>query len=149
MRISRLRFFSLMIGIFAPAVTGLAQTGPFQGSASSGPASDQPLSLSLDEALKMGLRYNLGGITAEQSSQRAKGENIVVRSALYPDFSGGLRENVQQIDLSSFGFKFKFPPSLGVNIPNIVCRLLLGTNSAHRSPRRRQEQFALRAARRA
>src|SRR5258708_27090104 len=120
MRISRIRFFFLMVGILAPAVTCLAQTGAFQGSASSGPASDQPLSLSLDEALKMGLRYNLGGITSEQSSQRAKGENIVVRSMLYPNFSGGLRENVQQIDLSSFGFKFKFPPSLGINIPNIV-----------------------------
>jgi len=71
MRISRIRFFFLMVGILAPAATCLAQTGAFQGSASSGPASDQPLALSLDEALKMGLRYNLGGITSEQSSQRA------------------------------------------------------------------------------
>ena len=120
MRTSWFRFFLLLIGVLASAVSGLAQTGPYQGSASAGPPSEQPRSLSLDEALKMGLRYNLGGITEEQSSQRAKGENIVVRSALYPNFSGGLRENVQQIDLSSFGFKFKFPPSLGVNIPNIV-----------------------------
>jgi outer membrane protein TolC len=120
MRISRFRFFLLMIGIFAPAITGLAQTGAYQGSASAGPPSDQALSLSLDEALKMGLRYNLGGIAAEQSSQRAKGESIVVRSELYPNLSGGLRENVQQIDLSSFGFKFKFPASSGIVIPNIV-----------------------------
>lgn len=120
MRNSRFRFFVFMIGIFVPAVTALAQTGAFQGSASSGPASDQQLSLSLDAALKLGLRYNLGAITSEQSSQRAKGENIVVRSALYPDLSGGVRENVEQIDLASFGFKFKFPPGLGLNFPNIV-----------------------------
>jgi outer membrane protein TolC len=120
MRISRFRLFLLMIGILAPGVTGLAQTGAFQGSASSGPSSGQPLALSLDEALKMGLRYNLGAITSEESSQRAKGENIVARSLLYPNLSGGLRENVEQIDLSSFGFKFKFPSSLGINIPNIV-----------------------------
>ena len=120
MRTSWFRFFLMFVGVLTSTVTGLAQTGPYQGSASAGPPSEQPLSLSLDEALKMGLRYNLGGITAEQSSQRAKGENIVVRSALYPDISGGVRENVQQIDLSSFGFKFKFPPTLGVNIPNIV-----------------------------
>jgi outer membrane protein TolC len=120
MRTSWFRFFLLLIAVLASTVRGLAQTGPYQGSASAGPPSEQPLSLSLDEALKMGLRYNLGGITEEQSSQRAKGENIVVRSALYPNFSGGLRENVQQIDLSSFGFKFKFPSSLGINIPNIV-----------------------------
>jgi len=120
MRNSRFRLFLLMIGILAQGVTGLAQTGAFQGSASSGPPTDQPLALSLDESLKMGLRYNLGAITSEQSSQSAKGENIVARSALYPNLSGGLRENVEQIDLSSFGFKFKFPSSLGINIPNIV-----------------------------
>jgi outer membrane protein TolC len=120
MRISRFRFFLLTIGILAPAVAGLAQVGPFQGSASSGPPSDQPLSLSLDQALKMGLRYNLGGITAEESSQRAVGENIVARSVLFPNFSGGARENVQQIDLASYGFKFKFPPDLGINFPSIV-----------------------------
>jgi outer membrane protein TolC len=120
MRISRINCFLLIIGIFAPAITGWAQTGAFQGSASAGPPSEQALSLSLDEALKMGLRYNLGGITAEQSSERATGEAIAVRSALYPNFSGGLRENVEQIDLSSFGFKFKFPASSGIVIPNIV-----------------------------
>jgi outer membrane protein TolC len=120
MRISRFRFFLLMIGILAPAASGLAQTGAFQGSASSGPPSDQPLSLSLDTALKMGLRYNLGGITAEQSSQVAKGAAIVVRSELYPNLSGALREDVKQINLSTFGFKFNFPPGLGIHIPNIV-----------------------------
>ena len=68
----------------------------------------------------MGLHYNLGGITAEQASQRASGEKIVARSVLFPDISGGLRENVQQIDLASYGFKFKFPPNLGINFPSIV-----------------------------
>ena len=120
MRISRLCFFLPILGILAPVVAGLAQTGAYQGSASSGPASDQPVALSLDQALKMGLRYNLGGITAEQSSERAKGQNIVVRSALYPDISGGLRENVQQIDLQSFGFNFKFPASTGIVFPTVV-----------------------------
>ena len=120
MRICRLPFFLLMIALFGPAIAGRAQTGPFQGSANSGPPSDQPLSLSLDDALKMGLRYNLGGIDAEQASERAKGENIVARSALYPNLSGALRENVQQIDLASYGFKFSFPASLGIHFPTIV-----------------------------
>ena len=120
MRSSCLRFISLAIGIIAPAVCAVGQTGPFQGSASAGPVSEQPISLSLDQALKMGLHYNLGAITAVESSQRAAGENIAVRSALYPNISGGLRENAQQIDLASYGFKFKFPPSLGINFPNIV-----------------------------
>ena len=120
MQMLRLRFFMLMIGVVALAASGLAQNGAFQGSASAGPPSGQPLSLTLDEALKMGLRYNLGGITSEQSSERARGQSIVTRSLLFPDLSGGLRENAQQIDLQSFGFKFKFPPSLGINFPSIV-----------------------------
>ncbi len=121
MRILRLRFFLLMIGMLTPLAYAMPQaTGFYQGSASAGPPSDQTLSLSLDQALKMGLRYNLGGIEAEQSAQHAKGENIVVRSALYPNVSGGLRENYQQIDLAAFGFNFKFPPNLGINIPTIV-----------------------------
>ncbi len=120
MRIFWFRFYFLAIGALALAAPGRAQTGPYQGSASAGPPSEQPMALTLDEALKMGLRYNLGGITAEQASHRAVGENIVVRSALYPDFSGGLRESVQQIDLASYGFKLKFPPALGINFPTIV-----------------------------
>jgi outer membrane protein TolC len=120
MRISRFSLVFLLMGMFVSAAGAFAQTGPYQGSASAGPPSDQPVSLSLDQALKMGLRFNLGGITAEQASQRATGEKIVVRSALFPDLSGGLRENVEQIDLASYGFKFKFPPSLGLNFPNIV-----------------------------
>jgi outer membrane protein TolC len=109
-----------MVGILAVAVTGWAQTGAFQGSASSGPPTDQTISLSLDEALKMGLHYNLGAIASQQDSQRAKGEGIAVRSELFPNLSGGLREDVQQIDFASYGFKLKFPPSLGINFPNIV-----------------------------
>jgi len=120
MRISRIPISLLLTGILGLAITGRAQTGPYQGSASAGPPSDQPVSLTLDQALKMGLRYNLGGITAAESSERANGERIVSRSALYPDISGGLRENVQQIDLASYGFKFSFPPSLGIHFPNIV-----------------------------
>jgi outer membrane protein TolC len=121
MSLSRFRFFLILaVGVLSAAVTSPAQTGPYQGSASAGPATGQAMSLSLDEALKMGLRYNLGGITAEESSERAKGQNIVARSVLFPDLSGGLRENAQQIDLQSFGFNFKFPASTGIAFPTVV-----------------------------
>src|SRR5579872_4335005 len=121
MSISRVRLFLLLaIVVPAAAVAGWAQTGPYQGSASAGPPTGQTMPLSLDEALKMGLRYNLGGITAEASSERAQGQKIVARSVLYPDFSGGFRENAQQTDLQSFGFNFKFPPSTGINFPAVV-----------------------------
>jgi len=109
--------FSLMILASVPT---FAQSGSFQGSVSSGAPSDQPLSLSLDDAIQRGLRYNLGGIDSEQSLRQAQGESIVTRSQLLPNLSGGLRETVQQIDLASFGFKFSVPPSLGFSFPTIV-----------------------------
>jgi outer membrane protein TolC len=109
----------LSLAIFL-SVPVLAQSGSFQGSVSSGAPSDQPLSLSLDDALQRGLRYNLGGITSEQSLRQAQGESIVTRSQLLPNLNGGLRETVQQIDLASYGFKFSIPPSLGFSFPNIV-----------------------------
>jgi outer membrane protein TolC len=114
------RTLSLTVGILAAAVFARGQSGAFEGSVSSGPLSAQPLSLSLEEALQRGLRYNLGGITAVDSAQNAQGRSVVTRADLLPNFSGNLREVVEQIDLASFGFKFKFPPSSGINIPNIV-----------------------------
>ena len=108
---------SLMLLVSVPA---FSQSGSFQGSVSSGAPSDQPISLSLDDAIQKGLRYNLGGITSEQSLRQAQGQSIVTRSQLLPNLSGGLRETVQQIDLASFGFKFSVPPSLGFSFPTIV-----------------------------
>jgi outer membrane protein TolC len=120
MRFLRQRSILAFLAACAAVATARAQTGPFQGSTSAGPPTAQPMALSLDEALKMGLHYNLGAVDADESSERARGQGIVARSVLYPDISAGLRENVQQIDLASFGFKFSFPPSLGIHIPNIV-----------------------------
>jgi hypothetical protein len=102
MRFFRQHHLLLFVAMVAAALPARAQTDPYQGSASAGPPSAQLLSLSLDEALKMGLRYNLGAIEAEQSSERALGQGIVDRSVLYPNLSGVLRENVPQIDLASF-----------------------------------------------
>jgi outer membrane protein TolC len=96
-----------------------AQTA-FQGSISSGPPSSGPLSLSLDEALKRGLRYNLGAFNSQQGLRAAQGENIAALSTLLPNLSANFREIDQQIDLAAFGFKFRLPPSAGFSIPTIV-----------------------------
>jgi outer membrane protein TolC len=101
--------------------SGLGQTqGAFQGSVPSAAASSEALSLSLDEALKRGLRYNLGAINSLQGSRQAQGESIAALSPLLPNLSGYLLEIDQQIDLAAFGFKFKLPPSSGFSIPTIV-----------------------------
>jgi len=120
---------------FLVAVSAFAQTGSlavtptggptqapgaFQGSVPSGAPSSGPLSLSLDEAVKRGLRYNLGAINSQQSLRQAQGESIVALSPLLPNLSANLLEVDQQIDLAAFGFKFKTPPGSGFSIPTIV-----------------------------
>ncbi len=120
---------------FLVAVSAFAQTGSlavtptggptqapdaFQGSVPSGAPSSGPLSLSLDEAVKRGLRYNLGAINSQQSLREAQGESIVALSPLLPNLSANLLEVDQQIDLAAFGFKFKTPPGSGFSIPTIV-----------------------------
>jgi outer membrane protein TolC len=107
-----------MLPLTRPAV---AQTPPaFQGSVSSGAPSAQPMALSLDDALQRGLRYNLGAIDAQQASRQAHGGSIAARSVLLANLSGYLQENVEQVDLAAFGFKFNVPPSAGFSIPKIV-----------------------------
>src|ERR1700687_3488438 len=135
MRYDCLRSSLLALSLFPMAASAFAQTGSladsassgrpqtqsaFQGSVPSGTASNEPLSLSLDEALKRGLRYNLGAIDSQQSLRQAQGESIVARSPLLPNLNGYLREIDQQIDLAAFGFKFSLPPSAGFSIPTIV-----------------------------
>jgi len=84
-----------------PAVTlpsTPAQTqNAFSGSVASGPASSGPLSLSLDEALKRGLRYNLGAINSQQGFRLAHGESTVALSQLLPHLSANALEIDQQI----------------------------------------------------
>ena len=101
--------------------SGFVQTPDvFQGSIPSGDRSDQPMPLSLADALQRGLRYNLGTINAAQSVRQTQGESISARSLLLPNLSGNLREVVQEVDLAALGFKFSPPPGSGFSIPNIV-----------------------------
>jgi outer membrane protein TolC len=122
MRILWFRFLFLLFGALSLVLAGFAQAGPFQGSvtpASPTASSDQPVKLSLDDAIERGLRYNLGAVNSLQDSRQAHGAGVAARSQLLPNLSSGLRETAQQVDLAAFGFKippgagFSFPPVLG------------------------------------
>src|ERR1700737_4296755 len=111
MRYQWLRSFFVALSIFPITALVFAQTGSlavippsgpvqaqgaFQGSVPSGAPLSGPLSLSLDEALKRGLRYNLGAINSQQSLRQAQGESVVALSQLLPNLSSSLREIDQQ-----------------------------------------------------
>ena len=80
-----------------------AQTTTVLGSVPSGPASDELVQLTLRDAIKMALRYNLGAIESGQNAQIARGQRLLALSNLLPQVSGGVSENVQQVNLGTFG----------------------------------------------
>jgi outer membrane protein TolC len=93
----------------ASGVPGLAQS-PYSGSV---PATDAlsptPLSLSLQEAIRRGLKQNLGLILGGQNTRLARAEELRKRSELLPDLTGRVANTVQQVNLAAFGIKIPFP----------------------------------------
>lgn len=84
------------------------------GSVPGGPASDELVQLTLRDAIKMALRYNLGAIESGQNTQIARGQRLLALSNLLPRVSAGASENVQQLNLATFGLN-------GLKgIPNVV-----------------------------
>ena len=112
-------FFVAAVAVFALLIGGTsakAQNMAVTGSVQSGPASDQVLPLTLRDAVNMALRYNLGAIESGQNAQIARGRRLLELSNLLPQVSAGVSENVQQVDLATFGFnKFEI-----AGIPNVV-----------------------------
>lgn len=95
-----------------------AQQTAFQGSVPTGVASSTPLTLSLQNAIDRGLRTNLGLLLNAQASESARGERMKSLSALLPQVTGQVSENVQQIDLKTKGISFQLPG--GFSTPTII-----------------------------
>jgi outer membrane protein TolC len=96
----------------------LGQQAQFQGSVPTGVASPTPLSLTLRDAIDRGLKTNLGLLLSGQASETARGERLRSLSALLPQVTGAVSENVQQIDLQTRGIDFHLPG--GFSTPTVV-----------------------------
>ena len=99
-------FFAAVVAVFAVLIggsTAKAQNTGVTGSVPSGSASDELVQLTLRDAIKMALRYNLGAIESGQNAQIARGERLLALSNLLPQVSAGASENVQQLNLATFG----------------------------------------------
>jgi len=94
------------------------QQAQFQGSIPTGVASATPLSLTLRDAIDRGLRTNLGLLLRGQVSESTRGERLRSLSALLPQVTGEVSENVEQIDLPSHGIDFHLPG--GFSTPTVV-----------------------------
>jgi outer membrane protein TolC len=74
------------------------------GSVSQGTPSAGTIQLSIVDAIDRALKYNLGGIIAEQETRVSTAARIRALSRLLPKVDAGVSETVQQIDLAAFGF---------------------------------------------
>ena len=92
--------------------------GPYAGSS---PSANRPFSgkLSLRDAIDRGLSYNLGATGLNRTVRQAQGQSQIARSALLPNVSGYLAENLQQTNLAAEGVRIHIPIP-GFTFPTVV-----------------------------
>ena len=93
--------------------------GPYAGSAAGTAARPFSGKLSLRDAIDRGLSYNLGAANLNRSVRQAQGQSQIARSALLPNISGYLAENLQQTNLAAEGVRVHIPIP-GFSFPTIV-----------------------------
>jgi len=94
--------------------------GVYLGSVPEGQPGAEPIKLSLEEAVRRGILYNLGSVSADQATRLARGQRLAAVAQILPDVTGELRESIQQINLAAQGFRisvpipnFRFPSVVG------------------------------------
>ena len=98
------------------------QTGDpsYRGSVPQGQASETAVPLSLGEAIRRGLKANLGLLTSAEASRESRAQRLRALSSLLPKLTGQVSATEQQLNLQALGFLVSFPPSSGLAIPTIV-----------------------------
>lgn len=97
-----------------PVVPSASMASGFSGSVPSGVRSAGPLALTLDDAIRRGLQYNMGVLSSEQATRSVAAQRRRALSALLPQVSGSVTSNAQQTDLAAFGLSLPgFPKIVG------------------------------------
>jgi outer membrane protein TolC len=91
-----------------------ANSSSYQGSIVKQPAVPGVLPLSLDEAIRMGLQYNLGLVLSGVNASTAGAQRLQQLQSLLPTVNASAKEAVQQTNLQAEGLKIPgFPAVLG------------------------------------
>jgi outer membrane protein TolC len=97
---------------------------PYAGSVPAATLKSGVMQLTLDDALALGLRTNLGAITESASVEQAKGRRDVARSALLPQLNTGISEQFERLNLRTQGVETQtFPEAVKFNYYDARVRL--------------------------
>ena len=106
--------------LLRPGLARAQQTGTtaggssYQGSVVTERAVPGVRPLSLDQAIQMGLKYNLGLVLSGEDSRAARGQRLQALQALLPAVNASAKESVQQTNLKAEGLNIPgFPSILG------------------------------------
>jgi outer membrane protein TolC len=94
--------------------------GDYAGSVLDPNAPTGTVALTLPEAIRRGLEFNLGKIGADAASRQAQAQRISERSSLLPTLNASVSENAAKIDLQAEGFSASAFGATGYNFPTTV-----------------------------
>ena len=87
--------------------------GSYSSSALDPSAAGGPITLTLTEAVRRGLEFNLGKVSADAASRQAQAQRISARSSLLPNISASLSENSAKVNLVAEGFNSSLFGNIG------------------------------------
>lgn len=95
----------------------ISVSGTYAGSANSTAAMPFSGKLSLAEAVRRGIAYNLGAVGMNQALRQVRGQARSARSSLLPNVTSDVADTEETFNLRTIGFNFNFP---GFSLPNLV-----------------------------
>jgi outer membrane protein TolC len=97
-----------------PSTLAGQQQNPFLGSVPNGVLSATPIDLSFQDAIERGAHFNLGVIEDQSSLRQAQAQRLRALSALLPNVSTLLRQNLDELNRVAIGLKIPgLPASTG------------------------------------
>jgi len=93
--------------------------GPYSGSTLSTAKMPFLGTLSLRDAVRRGIEYNLGAIGLNDAVRQSRGQAKAARSVLLPSLNANITETAEQLNLNAIGLKTS-PTIGGFTIPSVV-----------------------------
>ncbi len=98
-----------------PSARATQSLNPYLGSVPGGKAVEGEIKLTLSDAVRRGLEFNLGLIESQQGSVDASAQRMRAFAAMLPQITARAQQNFEQISTAELGIKF--PPQSGLRLP--------------------------------